>query len=182
MSRIGKKPVEIPAGVTIKIKKNNTVIVKGPKGELKRTFHPEIKIMQEGNVVKVERPSDKPFYRALHGTTRALINNMVTGVTKGFSKRLVINEKTYKGAVKGNKIEFSLGFSHPVVVDIPEGLTVTIEKQLITVSGIDKELVGQFAQKIRHLRKVDPYKVKGIIYEGEKIRRKAGKALASGAK
>ncbi len=182
MSRIGRKPVEIPSGVTVKIEKDNTVIVKGPKGELKRTFHPEIKIVQEGNVIKVERPSDKPFYRALHGTTRALINNMVIGVTKGFSKRLVINEKTYKGVVKGNKIEFSLGFSHPVIVDIPDGLTVTIEKQLITVSGIDKELVGQFSQKIRHLRKVDPYKVKGIIYEGEKIRRKAGKALASGAK
>ncbi len=182
MSRIGKKPVEIPSGVVVKIGKDNTVTVKGPKGELKRTFHPEIKITQEGNIIKVDRPSDKPFYRALHGTTRALINNMVIGVTKGFSKKLVINEKTYKGAVKGNKIEFSLGFSHPVVLDIPDGLTVTIEKQLITVSGIDKELVGQFSQKIRHLRKVDPYKVKGIIYEGEKIRRKAGKALASGAK
>jgi len=182
MSRIGRKPVDIPKGVTVKIEPDNTVIVKGPKGELKRTFHPDLKITVSDNQVKVERPSDEPFYRALHGTTRALINNMVTGVTQGFSKRLIINEKTYKGEVKGETITFSLGFSHPVVVNIPKGIEVTIEKQLVVVSGIDKELVGQFAQKIRHLRKVDPYKAKGIIYEGEKIRRKAGKSLSAGAK
>ena len=182
MSRIGKKPVDIPKGVTIKVDADNTVTVKGPKGELKRTFHPEMKITVDGNQLKVERPSDVPFYRALHGTTRALINNMVVGVTEGFAKRLIINEKTYKGEVKGNKVTFSLGFSHPVVLDIPKGIEVTIDKQLIVVSGIDKELVGQFAQKIRHLRKVDPYKAKGIIYEGEKIRRKAGKSLSAGAK
>ncbi len=182
MSRIGRKPIQIPQGVTVKLGEGNLVTVKGPKGELKRAFHPEITIEIKDNVVTVKRPSDAPFYRALHGTTRALINNMVIGVTQGFSKRLVINEKTYKAAVKGREVEFALGFSHPVVVKIPEGIDVTVEKQLITVSGIDKELVGQFAQKIRHLRKVDPYKAKGIIYEGEKIRRKAGKTIAAGAK
>ena len=182
MSRIGRMPIQIPAGVTVKIEKDNTVSVKGPKGKLKRAFHPEITIEMKDNVITVKRPSDRPFYRALHGTTRALINNMILGVTQGFSKKLVINEKTYKGAVKGKQIELSLGFSHPVIVEIPDGLEVAVDKQLITISGIDKELVGQFAQKIRHLRKVDPYKAKGIIYEGEKIRRKAGKTIAAGAK
>jgi large subunit ribosomal protein L6 len=182
MSRIGRMPIQIPAGVTVKIEKGNTVSIKGPKGELKRTFHPEIAIEMKDNVITVKRPSDRPFYRALHGTTRALINNMILGVTQGFSKKLVINEKTYKGAVKGKQIELSLGFSHPVIVEIPNGLEVKVDKQVITISGIDKELVGQFAQKIRHLRKVDPYKAKGIIYEGEKIRRKAGKTIAAGAK
>ncbi len=182
MSRIGKKPIGVPAGVTVKIDKDNTVTVKGPKGELKRKFRPEIMIEMSDNVINVKRSSDKPFYRALHGTTGALINNMVLGVTKGFSKKLIINEKTYKGEVKGNKVQFSLGFSHPVSVDIPKGIEVAIEKQVISVSGINKELVGQISQKIRHLRKVDPYKVKGIIYEGEKIRRKAGKTIAAGAK
>jgi len=180
MSRIGKKPIPIPAGVTVSLLDNNTVEVKGPKGVLKRTFHPEIKIeVKDGNIV-VSRNSDKPFYKALHGTTRALLNNMVVGVTQGFSKRLIINEKTYKGSVQGNKVQFDLGYSHPIIMDIPQGLSVTVEGNLITVSGIDKEAVGAFAQKIRHLRKVDPYKVKGIIYEGEKIRRKAGKTVASG--
>jgi large subunit ribosomal protein L6 len=182
MSRIGRMPIQIPAGVTVKIEKGNTVSIKGPKGELKRTFHPEIAIEMKDNVITVKRPSDRPFYRALHGTTRALINNMILGVTQGFSKKLVINEKTYKGAVKGKQIELSLGLSHPVIVEIPNGLEVKVDKQVITISGIDKELVGQFAQKIRHLRKVDPYKAKGIIYEGEKIRRKAGKTIAAGAK
>ena len=182
MSRIGRMPVQIPAGVTVKIDKENTVSIKGPKGELKRTFHPEIAIEMKDNVITVKRPSDKPFYRALHGTTRALINNMVLGVTNGFSKKLVINEKTYKGVLKGKEVQLSLGFSHPVIVKVPEGIEVAIDKQVITVSGINKELVGQFSQKLRHLRKVDPYKAKGIIYEGEKIRRKAGKTIAAGAK
>ncbi|BAL81252.1 50S ribosomal protein L6 [Caldisericum exile] len=180
MSRIGKMPIPIPQGVTVNILDGNVVEVKGPKGALKKEFHPEMKIEIVDNAIVVKRNSDKPFYKALHGTTRALLNNMVVGVTKGFSKRLIINEKTYKGEVKGRKVQFELGYSHPILMDIPEGLNVTIEGQVITVSGIDKEAVGAFAQKIRHLRKVDPYKVKGIIYEGEKIRRKAGKTVASG--
>jgi len=180
MSRIGKMPIPIPQGVTVNILDGNVVEVKGPKGTLKREFHPDMKIEIVDNSIVVKRNSDKPFYKALHGTTRALLNNMVVGVTNGFSKRLIINEKTYKGEVKGRKVLFELGYSHPILMDIPEGLNVAIEGNVITVSGIDKELVGAFAQKIRHLRKVDPYKVKGIIYEGEKIRRKAGKTVASG--
>ncbi|MGB9794505.1 50S ribosomal protein L6 [Caldisericum exile] len=180
MSRIGKMPIQIPKGVTVNILERNIVEIKGPKGALKREFHPEMKIEVVDNEIVVKRNSDKPFYKALHGTTRALLNNMVIGVTNGFSKRLIINEKTYKGEVKGRKVQFELGYSHPILMDIPEGLNVTIEGQVITVSGIDKEAVGAFAQKIRHLRRVDPYKVKGIIYEGEKIRRKAGKTVASG--
>jgi len=182
MSRIGKQPVSIPKNVTVKIDKGNVVTVKGPKGEMKRAFHPEINITLSDNTVVVRRPSDKPFYRALHGTTRALINNMVQGVTNGFSKKLQLNEKTYKAEVKGKKVTFNLGYSHPIVLDIPEGLAVALDKRIITVSGIDKELVGTFAQKIRHLRKVDPYKAKGIIYVGEKIIRKAGKTIAAGTK
>lgn len=180
MSRIGKKPILIPSNVKVSILDNNTVEVKGPKGTLVKSFHPEIKIELIDNSVVVSRNSDKPFYKALHGTVRALINNMVVGVSSGFSKRLVLNEKTYKCTVQGNKVQFNLGYSHPIILDIPQGLSVNVDGNIITVSGIDKELVGQFAQKIRHLRKVDPYKVKGIIYEGEKIRRKAGKTVATG--
>lgn len=179
MSRIGKKPILIPKGVVVNILEDNVVHVKGTKGELKREFRPEIKIELKDDQIIVERFSDKPFYKAIHGTTRALINNMILGVSKGFSKRLIINEKTYKVNVSGNKIEFNLGYSHPIIMEIPKGLSVVVEGQVITVSGVDKEQVGAFAQKIRHLRKVDPYKVKGIIYEGEKIRRKAGKTVAS---
>ncbi|MEA3314035.1 MAG: 50S ribosomal protein L6 [Caldisericota bacterium] len=182
MSRIGKKPIIIPKEVKTTIDEDNFVTIKGPKGELKRSFHPEIKIILEKDIVTVERPSERPFYRALHGTTRALINNMVIGVTNGYSKQLQLNEKTYKGEVQGKKVTFNLGFSHPIILDIPEDIDVVIEKRVITVSGINKESVGAFAQKIRHLRKVDPYKAKGIIYVGEKIIRKAGKAIAAGAK
>jgi len=182
MSRIGRQPVIIPEKVTVNIEKDNLVTVKGPKGVLKKTFHPKINITLKENIVIVGRTSDEPFYRALHGTTRALINNMVQGVTNGFSKKLQLNEKTYKAEVKGKKVTFNIGFSHPIVLDIPEGITVTLDKRVITVSGIDKELVGAFSQKIRHLRKVDPYKAKGIIYVGEKIIKKAGKAIAVGTK
>jgi large subunit ribosomal protein L6 len=182
MSRIGKKPVPIPKGVNILLGEKNSLKVKGPKGELLKEFHPDIHIeIDEGNIL-VERKSDRPFYKAIHGTTRALINNMILGVTEGFSKKLLINEKTYKASATQNKVELYLGYSHPVIIDIPKGLTVSIENQTIIISGIDKELVGAFAHKIRYLRKVDPYKVKGIIYEGERIRRKAGKTVATGAK
>lgn len=179
MSRIGQKPVMIPKGVEVSVLENNVVKVKGPKGELLKEFKPDVKISVKDGQVVVERFSDKPFFKALHGTTRAIINNMVTGVSKGFSKRLIINEKTYKANVNASKVEFNLGYSHPIVMEIPKGLSVSIEGQIITVSGINKEHVGEFAQKIRHLRRVDPYKAKGIIYEGEKIRRKAGKTVAT---
>lgn len=182
MSRIGRKPVPIPEETTVILEGAHTLIVKGPKGEIKKEFHPSMRIEIEDGVVLVYRNSDRPYYRAIHGTTRALINNMVVGVSQGFSKKLVINEKTYKANVNGDKVEFYIGFNHPVVLEIPEGINISVENQLVTVSGIDKELVGKVAQKIRHLRTVDPYKVKGIIYEGERIRRKAGKTVATGAK
>lgn len=179
MSRIGRKPIVIPKGVEVKISEGNVVSIKGPKGTLSRKFSDEMKIDVTDGQILVERPSDEPYYRAIHGTTRALINNMILGVSQGFSKRLIINEKTYKANVNGKRVELSLGYSHPISMDVPDGLTVTVEGQTITVSGLDKELVGAFSQKIRHLRKVDPYKVKGIIYEGERIRRKVGKTVAT---
>ncbi len=182
MSRIGEKPVLIPSEVNVSLVGANVLKVKGPKGEILREFHPDIHIDIKNDNILIERTSDRPFYRAIHGTTRALINNMVVGVTKGFTKKLVINEKTYKANVSKNKIELYLGYSHPVILDIPKELSVSVESQTIIISGIDKELVGAFAQKVRHLRKVDPYKVKGIIYEGERIKRKAGKTVATGTK
>ncbi|MGC8722125.1 MAG: 50S ribosomal protein L6 [Caldisericaceae bacterium] len=182
MSRVGRKPISVPKNVTVQIMDKNVVEVKGPKGTLKRAFHPEVSISLDDGIITVTRPSDTPFYKAIHGTTRALLNNMVVGVVEGFSKKLLINEKTYKAAVNGKNIELSLGYSHPIVLEIPSGLTVTVEGQGISVFGIDRELVGAFSQKLRHLRKVDPYKAKGIIYDGERIRRKAGKTVASGAK
>jgi len=149
MSRIGRKPIPVFSNVTVSLLDNNTIEVKGPKGVLKRSFHPEIKIeVKDGNII-VSRLNDKSFYKALHGTTRALLNNMVMGVTQGFSKRLIINEKTYKCSVQGNKVQFDLGYSHPIILDIPQGLSVAIEGNIVTVSGIDKELIGAFAQKIR---------------------------------
>jgi large subunit ribosomal protein L6 len=182
MSRVGRKPISVPKNVTIQILENNTIEVKGPKGTLKRVFRPEVSIKLNEGTLTVERSSDSPFFKAIHGTTRALINNMVVGVVEGFIKKLFINEKTYKAAVNGKNIELSLGYSHLIVLEIPQGLTVAVDGQTISVSGIDRELVGAFSQKLRHLRKVDPYKVKGIIYVGERIRRKAGKTVASGAK
>jgi large subunit ribosomal protein L6 len=182
MSRIGRKPVPIPNGVNVNLGDKNVLKVKGPKGELLREFYPDINIEIKEGKIFIERTSDRPFFRAIHGTTRALINNMILGVTEGFSKKLIINEKTYKANVSGSNLEIYIGYSHPVVLEIPKGLAVVVENQLITINGIDKELVGAFAQKVRHLRKVDPYKVKGIIYEGERIRRKAGKTVATGAK
>ncbi len=182
MSRIGRKPIIVPENVTVRLLQNNVVEVKGPKGIIKKAFHPEVKINLVKGVLTVERNSESPFYKAIHGTTRALISNMVVGVSDGFTKKLLINEKTYKAAVNGKSIELSLGYSHSIVLEIPEGLTVQVEGQSIVVSGFDKELVGAFSQELRHLRKVDPYKAKGIIYEGERIRRKAGKTVATGAK
>jgi len=178
MSRIGKKPIDIPEKVTVDIGKNNKVTVKGPKGELTRTFSPDMTIeMKDGQIV-ISRPTDQRHHRALHGLTRALLANMVTGVSQGYVKRLDMVGVGYRAVMKGNALDLSLGFSHPVVIEPPEGITFEVEKggRSFRVMGIDKELVGETAAKIRRLRPPEPYKVKGIKYHDEIVRRKAGKA------
>lgn len=183
MSRIGNAPVEIPANVTVTLGENNLVTVKGPKGELSRHIHPEMKVTVEGNVLKVERPSDDKTHKSLHGLSRALIHNMVVGVTEGFQKNLEINGVGYRAVKKGKNLNLSLGFSHPVIVEPPAGIELDAPTATtITVSGIDKELVGQIAAEIRAFREPEPYKGKGIKYAGEHIRRKEGKAGAKGKK
>ncbi|HLB25131.1 MAG TPA: 50S ribosomal protein L6 [Nitrospirota bacterium] len=175
MSRIGKKPVEIPSGVEVKITENN-LFVKGPKGELRRDLHPKMAIRQEGSTIVVERPSDHRLYRSLHGLTRTLINNMVSGVTKGFERVLEINGVGYKAEVKGNALVLNMGYSHPVNFELPKGVSATVDKlTTIRLSSIDKELVGQVAANIRSVRKPEPYKGKGIKYAEETIIRKEGK-------
>ncbi len=177
MSRVGKKPVALPKGVQVKIE-GNTVQVKGPKGELARTFPPPVTIAMEGAEVVVSRPNDSPSIRALHGTTRALIHNMVTGVSEGFSKQLVVEGVGYRAEMKGQQLVMALGFSHPVPVDPPPGISFAVDERTktITITGIDRELVGQVAADIRSWRPPEPYKGKGLRYAGERIRRKAGKA------
>ena len=183
MSRIGRAPIEIPAGVTVKVGDDNLVQVKGPKGELSRKIRPEMKITVEGNVLTVTRPSDIKEHRSLHGLSRTLINNMVVGVTTGFSKNLEINGVGYRAAKQGKNLNLLLGFSHPVVVEPPAGIEFDVPSATaITVKGIDKELVGAIAAKIRGYREPEPYKGKGIKYAGEHIRRKEGKAGAKGKK
>ncbi len=178
MSRIGKKPIPIPQGVDVNIDGNNTVTVKGPLGQLSYTFHPSMKILKEDNQIRVERPSDEPFMRALHGTTRALIANMIEGVTKGFTVELELVGIGYRGQVKGNNLELQLGYSHPVIYPIPEDIKITMEgNTVIKVSGIDKQKVGQVAAEIRALRKPDPYKGKGVRYRGEQLKLKPGKSI-----
>lgn len=182
MSRIGRAPIEIPGGVTVTLEQN-TVTVKGPKGELTRTFDKDMIIEMEGNVLTVKRPSDDKKHRSLHGLTRTLINNMVTGVTSGFTKTLEINGVGYRAAKAGAKVNLSLGFSHPVVVEPPKGITLDVPApNKIIVSGIDKEAVGAIAANIRGYREPEPYKGKGIKYEGEVVRRKVGKAGGKGKK
>ncbi|MBR2179387.1 MAG: 50S ribosomal protein L6 [Selenomonadaceae bacterium] len=183
MSRIGRAPIEIPAGVTVKVGDDNLVQVKGPKGELSRKIRPEMKITVEGNVLTVTRPSDIKEHRSLHGLSRTLINNMVVGVTTGFSKELEINGVGYRAAKQGKNLNLSLGFSHPVIVEPPAGIEFDVPSATtITVKGIDKELVGAIAAKVRGYREPEPYKGKGIKYAGEHIRRKEGKAGAKGKK
>lgn len=183
MSRIGNAPIEIPDGVTVTADAENNIVVKGPKGELSRTCHKDMKIVIKDNVITVQRPSDDKNHRALHGLTRSLINNMVIGVTKGFSKNLEINGVGYRATQKGKNLNLSLGFSHPVVVEPPAGITLTAPAaNKIVVSGIDKEIVGEVAAKIRGYREPEPYKGKGIKYESEHIRRKVGKAGGKTAK
>jgi len=176
VSRIGRLPVPIPDGVTCAIKGVH-VKVKGPKGTLERDFNPEIGIAEEDGQIVVTRPSDKQEHRAQHGLTRALIANMVTGVSQGFEKVLTIQGVGYRASMQGKSLNLSVGFSHPVVMEPPEGIAFTVEgTQTIRVSGIDKELVGQTAANVRAWRKPEPYKGKGIRYENEYVRRKVGKA------
>lgn len=183
MSRIGRNPITIPAGVEVKIDSGNNVVVKGPKGELSRTLPQSMLIEIEGNVATVKRPSDNKEHRSLHGLTRTLLYNMVTGVTSGYSKTLEIAGVGYRAAKSGSKLALTLGFSHPVEVEPPQGTTIEVPApNRIVVSGIDKEQVGALAAKIRSYREPEPYKGKGIKYEGERIRRKAGKAGAKGKK
>ena len=176
MSRIGRLPVAIPAGVTVDIQENNHVVVKGPKGTLERTLPAEMSIKVEDGHVVVTRPSDLKKMKALHGLTRTLIHNMVVGVTEGFEKKLEVNGVGYRAAKSGKKLTLNLGYSHPVEMIDPEGIETVVDGQnLITVKGIDKEKVGQFAAEIRDKRRPEPYKGKGIKYADETIRRKVGK-------
>lgn len=176
MSRIGKKPVAIPQGVTVEVKSGNVVTVKGSKGTLTKTFVPQMKITVDGQEVKVERPNDEKQNKALHGLTRTLINNMIIGVTEGYSKTLEISGVGYKAAKQGKKLNLTLGFSHPVVFEDPEGIETKVDQETtIIINGIDKEKVGQLAAEIRDMRGPEPYKGKGIKYKDEHIIRKVGK-------
>src|SRR5256884_7783714 len=181
MSRIGRLPVTIPSGVDVKID-GRTVTVKGPKGQLSRTFHPNVNIAREDGKLSVSRGDETQPTRALHGLTRTLVANMVAGVTAGFTKDLEISGTGYRAVLQGKKLQLALGYSHPIEIDPPAGITFTVETpQRLKVSGIDKEVVGEVAAKIRGLREPDPYKAKGVKYAGEYIRRKAGKAGKVGA-
>ncbi len=176
MSRIGRMPIAVPAGVTVTIAENNLVTVKGPKGTLERVLPAEMTIKQEGAEIVVTRPNDLKRNKSLHGLTRTLIKNMVIGVTEGYEKVLEINGVGYRAAKQGKKLTLSLGYSHPVEMEDPEGVTTVLDGQnIIKVQGIDKEKVGQYAAVIREKRGPEPYKGKGIKYQTETIRRKVGK-------
>ena len=175
MSRIGKLPVAIPAGVEVKLEEGNVITVKGPKGTLTRKLVDDLDIKVEGSEVIVTSPSDLKRYKSLHGLTRTLIFNMVEGVTNGYTKELEINGVGYRAAKAGKKLTLTLGYSHPVEMEDPEGIETKVDGNKITVSGIDKEKVGQFAAEIRTKRPPEPYKGKGIKYTTETIRRKVGK-------
>ncbi len=181
MSRVGKTPIQIPDKVKVTLSDAN-ILVEGPKGKLSLTPHPEIKVIQEGNTIRVERPSDNPFHRAIHGTTAALIKNMIKGVTEGFSVTLELVGLGYRASVKGNTLELNLGLSHPVVYPIPSDVKIEVKENKIIVSGIDKQRVGQVAAEIRQFRKPNVYKGKGIRYEGEVLKLKAGKSAGKGGK
>jgi large subunit ribosomal protein L6 len=175
MSRIGRKPISVPNGVTVTVD-GSTVKVKGPKGELSRTFEPSMKVRVENNEVLIERPNDDKRERALHGLTRALIANMVTGVTEGFKKTLEIVGVGYRAEKKGKNLVVSVGYSHPVNYPEPAGITLsTPAPTTIVIEGVDKQKVGQVAAELREFRPPEPYKGKGIRYQGEQVRRKAGK-------
>ncbi|PZX03602.1 large subunit ribosomal protein L6 [Psychrobacillus insolitus] len=176
MSRVGKKPIEVPADVTVTINNDNTVVVKGPKGELTRTFNKDITIEQEGTIITLVRPSDSKDHRTIHGTTRALLANMITGVSKGFERGLELVGVGYRAQLQGEKLVLSVGFSHPVEFTPEDGIQVEVPTNTkIIIRGIDKERVGALASNVRQVRPPEPYKGKGIRYEGEVVRRKEGK-------
>ena len=175
MSRIGRLPIAIPAGVTVEVAENNHVTVKGPKGTLQRSLPTEMTIELDGAVITVTRPNDLKKMKSLHGLTRTLVNNMVVGVTTGFTKVLEVNGVGYKVSKAGKTLTLNLGYSHPVVMEDPEGIESTVADNKITITGIDKEKVGQYAAEIRDKRRPEPYKGKGIKYADEVIRRKVGK-------
>jgi large subunit ribosomal protein L6 len=181
MSRIGKKPVEIPAGVTITLASNNEVSVKGPKGELKQAIDRDIIVDIQGNTVEFKRPTDQIRHRAMHGLYRSLISNMVVGVTEGFTKQLELVGVGYKAASTGNLLDLALGYSHNIILEVPKELTVTTLQEkgknpIITLTSMDKQLLGAVCAKVRSLRKPEPYKGKGVKFVGEVLRRKAGKS------
>ena len=176
MSRIGRMPITVPAGVTVNVAEGNVVTVKGPKGELTKALRPEMIIKQEGTTITVERPSDDKLHRSLHGLTRTLLHNMIVGVTDGYKKELDVNGVGYRVAKEGNKLVMNLGFSHQVTVEEIEGITIEVPSaNKIGISGTDKQKVGQFAAEVREKRPPEPYKGKGIKYTDEVIRRKEGK-------
>jgi len=181
MSRIGKNPISVPAGVTISVDKSNVVTVKGPKGELKQKVDPDMAVKVEDGSIQVSRPTDQKRHRAMHGLYRTLINNMVIGVSQGYEKVMEVHGVGFKAEVKGSQLELALGFSHPIVMILPPEITASAESKrgeapVITLKSHDKELIGQVAAKIRSFRPPEPYKGKGIRFRGEQIRRKAGKA------
>ncbi|AOV06532.1 50S ribosomal protein L6 [Sporosarcina ureilytica] len=176
MSRIGKKPIEVPADVTVTIAEGNFVTVKGPKGELSNQLNEEIKIEQEGNVITLVRPSESKEHRSIHGTTRSLLDNMVTGVSKGFERSLQLVGVGYRAQLQGKKLVLNVGYSHPVEFTPEEGIEIEVpENTKITIRGIDKERVGALASNIRQVRPPEPYKGKGVRYQGERVRSKEGK-------
>lgn len=183
MSRIGKAPINLPSGVEVKVSNTNTVSVKGPKGELHQEVDKDIIISVENGLIQLSRPTDQKRHKAMHGLYRALINNMVEGVTNGYKKRQELVGVGYKASNEGNLLDLTLGFSHHIYFEIPKELKVKTEQDkgknpIITLEGCDKQLIGQVAAKIRSLRKPEPYKGKGIKFEGEKLRRKAGKTAS----
>jgi large subunit ribosomal protein L6 len=182
MSRIGRQPITVPAGVDVSIGEDNAIVVKGPRGQLARAFPAGIAFEREDGVIQVKRARDDGEYPALHGLSRSLLNNMVVGVATGFTKTLEVQGVGYRAQLQGSNLQLALGFSHPVIVPPPDGIAFTVEGPRIHVTGNDKEQVGQVAANIRKLRPPEPYKGKGIRYMGERVRRKAGKAGKVGKK